>query len=304
MKKQTPEKRSVAEVVTDRILEIIEQTGELPWNRPWLSRKCEGAPRNLISNKAYHGVNAMLLAAVASAEGFSSPYWLTFKQATEKKGNVRKGEKGTPVVYYNFVEIEDRETGDEKAIPFLRYYTVFNIAQVEGIEAEVTEPSAERPFSPIEEAEAILSAAKWPKINHGGNKAYYSPSLDYIQMPTKEQFKTEPDYYQTLFHEVAHSTGHVSRLNRKGVAEASYFGSHEYSKEELVAEICASSLCFEAGIFETIEKNSAAYVKSWARALQNDKNLIIQAAGQAQKAFNFLLNIQPGEVAQPDKLAA
>ena len=241
MKKTTAEKRSVAEVVTDKILEIIETTGELPWHRPWISRKCEGAARNLISDKPYRGFNALLLAAMQNAAGYPSPYWLTFKQAGEKKGNVRKGEKGTPIVYYNFAEVEDRETGNEKTIPFLRYYTVFNIAQVDGIEAPAPLVAEPKTFNPIEEAEVIIKAAPLPNVNFGGNKAYYSPSLDYIHMPTKEQFKSEPDYYQTLFHEAAHSTGHSARLARKCVTESSYFGSHEYSKEELVAEICAIS---------------------------------------------------------------
>ena len=302
-------KQSVAEVITNRILEIIETTGTLPWTRPWMQKAGNGAtPRNFISGKAYNGVNSLLLAAVQHASGFTSPYWLTFKQAGEKGGNVRKGEKGTPVVYYNFVDVQD-ETGDDKKIPFLRHSTVFNLSQVEGIEvpAVIAEPTREETFNPIEAAEAILAAAHLPTINHGGNRACYSPSLDYIKMPTKAQFKSEAEYYNTLFHEAAHSTGHSSRLARKGVTEANFFGSHEYSKEEMVAEICAASLSHEAGLFDQIEKNSAAYIKSWSKAIKDDKTLIIQAAGMAQKAFNYILNIKPEATEatpEPEKLAA
>lgn len=291
-------KKSTAEIVTARILEIIESTGQLPWLKPWIPVAGSGsAPRNFISGKVYQGVNALLLSSIQHAAGYASPYWLTFKQAQEKGGMVRKGEKGTPVVYYNFIEIEDQETGDEKKIPFLKYSTVFNLAQVDGIEAPAVEATIEAPtFNPIEAAEAILAGASLPQINHGGNRAYYSPSLDYIQMPKKEQFRSEAEYYNTLFHEAAHSTGHASRLGRKGVTEATYFGSHEYSKEELVAEITAASLSHEAGFFEEIDRNSAAYVKSWTKALKDDKNMIIQAAGAAQKAFDFILHRKAAEM--------
>jgi antirestriction protein ArdC len=286
-------KKSTAEIVTSRILEIIETTGSLPWLKPWMSVAGNGsAPRNFITGKAYQGINALLLFSVQQVTGYSSPYWLTFKQAQDKGGCVRRGEKGTPVVYYNFVEVDDDETGDEKKIPFLKHSTVFNLAQVDGVEIPTVETAtAEAPtFNPIEAAEAILAGAPLPQINHGGNHAYYSPRLDYIQMPKIEQFKGEAEYYNTLFHEVSHSSGHASRLARKGVTESTYFGSHEYSKEELIAEITAASLSHEAGLFESIDRNSAAYVKSWAKALKDDKNMIIQAAGAAQKAFDYILN--------------
>ena len=304
MKKQTKieDRKSTAEIVTNRIIEIIESTGNLPWLKPWIPTPGSGAaPRNFVSGKTYQGVNALLLSAVQGAAGYASTYWLTFKQAQDKGGMVRKGEKGTPVVYYNFVEIEDLETGDEKKIPFLRYSTVFNLAQVDGIEIPAVDSvTIEHPtFNPIEAAEAIIAGAALPQIKHGGNRAYYSPSLDYIQMPKKEQFTSEAAYYQTLFHEASHSSGHASRLARKGVTEASYFGSHEYSKEELVAEIAAAAISFEAGI-ETEIQNSAAYVKSWVKALKDDKNMIVQAAGAAQKAADYILNYQ----AEPMQAAA
>ena len=304
MKKQiTPAtKKSTSEIVTDKILMIIETTGELPWLKPWIPVAGSGnAPRNLISGKTYHGVNALLLFSIQQVSGHASPYWLTFKQAQDKGGMVRKGEKGTPVVYYNFIDVEDQETGgDDKKIPFLKYSTVFNLAQVDGIEIPAVEVvTTEAPtFTPIEAAEAILAGADLPEIKHGGNRACYSPSLDYIKMPQKEQFRGEAEYYNTLFHEAAHSTGHASRLARKGVTESNFFGSHEYSKEELIAEITAASLSSEAGFLAQVEKNSAAYVKSWSKALSNDKNLIIKAAGAAQKAFDYISNRKAAELAQ------
>jgi len=291
---------NVYEIITAKIVEKLE-AGFIPWHKPWSGSAAKNAPKNLITGKQYRGVNVFLL----SMAGYASPYFATFKQVSEKGGFVRKGEQGHMVVYYGNAEVEDRETGDPKVVPFLKYYKVFNIQQCEGLTVPFIDEDAEETiFSPIETAQEIIdNMPQCPDVNFGGNRAYYSPSLDYVQMPQKESFDTPDSYYNTLFHELAHSTGHANRLARKGVIEASYFGSHEYSKEELVAEMTASFLSAEAGIESTFE-NSVAYLQSWMRALKNDKTMLVRAASLAQKASDFILSRQAAAVAEPDKLAA
>lgn len=289
---------NVYEIITNKIIEKLE-AGFIPWHKPWSGSASTNAPRNLITGKQYRGINVYLLSML----GYSSPYFATFKQISEKGGSVRKGEQGHMVVYYGNAEVEDRETGDPKVVPFLKYYKVFNVQQCEGLTVQATDEDAEEAeFLPVDRAEAIFEAMpQCPDVRFGGNRAYYSPSLDYVQMPVKESFDTPDAYYNTLFHELAHSTGHTDRLARKGVTEASYFGSHEYSKEELVAEMTASFLSAEAGI-ETTFNNSVAYIQSWMRALKNDKTMLVRAASMAQNASDFILSRQA--VAEPEKLAA
>jgi len=278
--------KSVAEIITEKIIERMEQ-GEIPWKQPWAPLTGPNAPRNLITDKPYRGINIFILAS----ERFSSPYWLTFRQAMEKGGNICKGEKGTAVVYWNWIPIDDKETGEEKEIPLLRHYRVFNLEQTEGIEEPSSPDNIDNSFNPIEEAEDIIvSMPKRPYIHHGGDKAFYNPFKDYVKLPPKKAFQQEEDYYCTLFHEIGHATGHVSRLGRKGVMDATSFGSHEYSKEELVAEMTAAFLCSETGIEQATIDNSAAYIQSWLKQLNNDKSMVIMAAGQAQKAVDFILN--------------
>lgn len=279
-------KKSVAEIITEQIIDRLE-AGTIPWRKPWTPLAGPGAPRNLVSGKPYRGINVLLLAS----QPFSSPYWLTFKQTQDKGGNIRKGEKGTAVVFWNWVEVEDTETGEEKSIPFMRYYTVFNLEQTEGIEDPPSPAAIEKPFSPIQAAENIIAAMpQCPEIRHIGNQAYYKPSLDFVNMPQQATFHQEEGYYCTLFHELSHSTGHFSRLARKGVTEPIAFASHEYSKEELIAELTAAFLCAETGIEQITIDNSAAYIQSWLKELKNDKTLVILAAGQAQKATDFIMD--------------
>lgn len=278
--------KSVAEIITEKIIERLEQ-GDIPWKRPWAPLAGPRAPRNLISDKPYRGINIFILAS----EQYSNPYWLTYRQAMEKGGNIRKGEKGTTVVYWNWIPVDDKETGEEKEIPLLRHYRVFNLEQTEGIEAPPSPAMIEKPFNPIEEAEDIIACMpKRPYVDRGGDKAYYNPLKDYVKLPPKKAFHREEAYYCTLFHEIGHATGHVSRLGRKGVMDAASFGSHEYSKEELVAEMTAAFLCSETGIEQATIDNSAAYIQSWLKELKNDKSMVIMAAGQAQKATDFILN--------------
>lgn len=175
-------------------------------------------------------------------------------------------------------------------MPLLRYYRVFNLDQVTGIESP-PEEEIHNPFTPIEKAEQIIqNMQNRPVIHYGGDRACYIPSRDEIHLPTRETFYSPEDLYQTTFHELAHATGHQGRLSRKGVTEKTFFGSHEYSQEELVAEFAASMLCGHAGIEQETITNSAAYIQGWLRVLKGDKRLAIIAAGQAQKAADYILN--------------
>lgn len=276
---------NVYEIVNKRITELLEE-GTVPWKRPW--RSTEG-PRNLISKKPYRGINSFLL----NCSPYESDHWLTFNQAKQKGGQVRKGEKSTIICFWKWINTvsDDDESGNESAIikkPLLRYYRVFNLEQIDGIE-HPKEPEIETPFTPIEKAEQIIEDMQFkPVIQYGGGRAAYSPTLDKITLPPKEAFTSSEAFYNVLYHELAHSSGHSTRLNRKGVTEPTYFGSHDYSQEELVAELSASMLCGVAGIELTIE-NSAAYISGWLSVLRKDKKCLVLAAAQAQKAADYIL---------------
>ncbi|HEX5033178.1 MAG TPA: zincin-like metallopeptidase domain-containing protein [bacterium] len=286
--------QKVYEIITERITQALE-AGTVPWHKPW---KVAGvADSNLISGKAYRGINVWLTMATTLEKGFSSPYWVTFKQCQSLGGRVKKGEKGTPIIFWNFKEfVEESKEGGEpkvKKIPMARYYTVFNADQCEGIEAKIPKPAWEgKTFNPIAEAEKIVAGfqAK-PTIKEGGSRACYSPSRDTVTMPPREAFDSPAEYYSTLFHELTHSTGHATRLAREGVIENHFFGDESYSKEELVAEMGAAFLSGMAGIENATVSNSAAYIKHWLGALKNDKRLVITAAAQAQKAADLILGV-------------
>lgn len=274
----------VYEIVTDRILKKLEE-GTVPWQKPWNAEA--GMPKNLVSEKEYRGINIILL----GSQGYVSPWWLTFKQAKEKGGYVREGEKGTPIVYCDTVRKEVvGEDGEltEKEMSFLRYYTVFNAAQVEGV--EFPEPSVVvRPFTSIEECERLVAGMpNPPAIRHGSDRAFYRSSEDTVYMPDHGLFHGDEEYYSTLFHEICHSTGHETRLNRRPSTEARNFGDEAYSKEELVAEIGCAFLCGIAGIENKTIDNSAAYIASWLKALRDDKRMVIQAAAAAQRAADYI----------------
>jgi antirestriction protein ArdC len=280
----------VYQVITDRIIAQLER-GVVPWQKPWQGG--EQMPRNLISRHEYRGVNVFLLHAMC----FESPFWLTYKQASELGGHVKKGEHACPVVFWKRLQKDDSSEPDgKKTIPFLRYYSVFNVAQCEDIPPDKipVQNGNQREHCPITEAENIVAAMpKKPEIRHGGGRACYSPSLDCVTMPKPETFCSGQDYYSVLFHELTHSTGHESRLNRKGVGatdgEWSAFGSSPYAREELVAEMGAAFLSGHAGIIERTLDNSAAYIQSWLARLKEDRRLIVQAAAQAQRAADFIL---------------
>jgi len=270
-------------------MELLE-SGTVPWRKTWNAG--DNSPKNIVSKKEYRGINLFLLACMP----FSSPYWMTFKQCQDKGGHVIKGSKSTPVVFWKWIEKKEgdgaysEETNIKGKMPMLRLYNVFNLEQVVGIEPP---PATEttNTFTPIERAEQIIAGMPLrPDIQHGGNSASYSPMLDYVKLPVPEAFESSEEYFSTCYHELIHSTGHASRVGRKGILEPSYFGSHEYSKEELVAEMGAAFLCGHSNIEQRTIENSAAYIMGWLKALKNDRTMLIHAAAQAQKASDFILN--------------
>jgi antirestriction protein ArdC len=270
----------VYQLITDRIIKTLE-AGTIPWRKPWSG---SSGSMNLISKKEYRGVNRFL----TDCAPFSSKYWLTFKQAKQLGGQVKKGSKSTPVIYWNMIKKQDSKTGKEKTIPFLRYYNVFNVEQTTVEAPEESGPTID--FQPIEKAESIVQGYKdSPEIEFKEQAAFYRPANDSINMPKPETFTSPEEYYSTLFHEMTHSTGHESRLKREGITNLNFFGSHSYSKEELVAEMGAAFLCSECKIEQKILDNSAAYIQSWLRKLRNDNKLLISASGQAEKAAKHIL---------------
>jgi antirestriction protein ArdC len=272
---------SVYDQITERIIAMLE-AGTVPWRKPWQAKA--GFPRNLVSGKPYRGINVFLLHAMS----YESPFWLTFKQAQQLGGTVKKGEKACPVVFWKQLEVEDKESHEIEKIPMLRFYYVFNTAQCEGLK-DISAPVESLVSAPAKPDEIVAFMPKRPEIKHGLTRAYYSPTEDIVAMPHRERFENEADYFGTLFHELVHSTGHASRLNRATVTEAAGFGSNPYCREELIAEMGAAFLCGQAGIGESTLENSAAYIQNWLEQLQNDKKLIVQAAAQAQKAADYIL---------------
>lgn len=280
----------VYEIITARILEKLA-AGAVSWRKPWSAGGC---PRNLVTGKEYRGVNVFLL----GSEGFASPYWLTFRQAKQLGGTVRKAERSTPVVFWKWLAKtqENPENGETETteVPILRYYNLFNASQCDGISHSRLDATEEKPapFNPIDAAEAIVASYPDPPSisEDGGASAYYRPLTDSIHMPERGSFDSEEHFYATLFHEMTHSTGSERRMARPGVTNPTRFGSHGYSHEEMVAEMGSAFLLAEAGIdSEPLMDNSAAYVASWLQALRDDPKLLVLAAAQAQKAVDHIL---------------
>ena len=270
----------VYQMVTDRIIEQLEK-GVIPWRKPW-----RGNPAmNYVTRKPYRGVNPMILP--------HSGEYLSFLQAKELGGCVKKGEKGSIVVFFKPLEVEDNQTGEKKNIPFLKYSTVFHLSQIEGIPTKLP-PFVLSDVQPIEAAKKVIdgyTARSGVCFNHviGNDRAYYQPSTDTITLPEIGQFTSANDYYSVTFHEAAHSTGHKTRLNRN--IGTSTFGSQKYSEEELVAEIAAAMLMNETGIeISGTFENSAGYIKSWLTKLRDDKKMIMTASSAAQKAADLILD--------------
>lgn len=292
-------KKDIYADVTNRIVESLE-AGVAPWVRPWKIREY-GPLRNAVTGRPYRGINTMLLSMTAMAGGFADPRWLTIKQANNFGGKIRKGEKGTSIVFWKFLRKEENPNTDEervaeadrlesesqaevKVIPLARMYTVFNVQQCEGLSLAPLDPPGDHVGGEINQvAEQMLSIAN---VSNGGNKAYYAPGPDRIGMPARDTFVSLDLFYGTGLHELAHWTGHKSRLARKFTG---CFGDEGYAFEELVAEIGSAFLCAEARLpFESMRHPE--YIAGWLKALKNDKRAIFTAAGQAQRAADFVMS--------------
>ncbi len=274
---------NVYEIVTEQVIKQLE-SGVAPWRKPW---RCE-PPANLVSGKEYRGINPFLLAS----QGYGSRFWLSFNQAKKLGGHVRKGEKSSLVTFWNIGEekiIKNAEGKDRKSKPILlRYYSVFNIEQTEGIADKLGLGNASPRVPNIEQCEAIVSGMpNAPRMEQDG-RAWYRPSTDSVGMPSKSLFGTAEEYYSTLYHELTHSTGHASRVGREGIEQLNTFGSESYSKEELIAEMVAAFLCGCVGIAPATIQNSASYLQHWITRLRGDSKLLVSAASAAQKAADYI----------------
>jgi antirestriction protein ArdC len=225
-----------------------------------------------------------------SMANYSNNRFVTFKQALDAGGNVRKGEKGWPVIYVEYLEVEDRHSGELKEVPFCKHYTVFNVSQCDNLPAKFTEelPHADNPVIPSC-AEVVERMPNKPAIVHGFAQAAYCRGTDQVEMPSINLFTNSEAYFEVLFHELAHSTGHASRVGRFQPGTMNRFGSKEYGKEELIAEITAAALCHETGIFDKVERNTTAYLQGWIKRIREDKNALVSAARQAEKATDYIL---------------
>jgi len=291
----------VYEIVTERIIALLKK-GVVPWRKPWNVENGPRTPRNLISGKPYRGINVFLLACTE----FRSPYFLTFRQAKARGGSVRKGEHGFPVTFWKILDKVDDERKVVDHIPLLRYYTVFNVDQCDGV--NYPRDTAPATFNPVEAAESVVKAIPSPRpsIRHDGEtgrgpagetfEAFYRHATDTVHLPAPELFERPEFYYSTLFHEVIHATGHKDRLDRLDLATYSRRDGTR-PREELTAEMGAAFLCAHVGIEQATIENSAAYIASWLTALQNDPRLVVQAAGQAQRAADWVLGVKREEEA-------
>jgi antirestriction protein ArdC len=301
MKRTTRVKPDLYQVVTDKVIELLE-AGTVPWQRPWNQY---GLARNYSTGHVYTGINAFLLNFFPS---FDVPFYLTYKQAQALGGQVRKGAKAETVYFFKTLykdadgknlkpaQVAQLQTSEKfvKSIPMPRTFHLFNIADIDGIEFDIPEIS-DNPNAPIERCDNFVTALQAvPEVFHKDlNRAFYAPVADEINMPPLPRFSCSPAYYKTLFHEITHSTGHTSRLSRPGITlpmEQRVPGSESHAHEELIAELGAVYLCNHAGISQQpLQENAAAYIDSYLGHLKNDKRFLFQASSQAQKAVNFLL---------------
>lgn len=278
------------EVITNQIIEGLKR-GHIPWHKPWTL--C--GHRSIRAE--YSGSNVLSLAMHNAEHGHESTLWFTFKDIQREGGRLRKGAKSAVVIYGKKIAVKPKEGDDEsKEVFLLRYYRVFNSEDTTGLEKliEKHEAKEQNPVDIVKEAEKI--AGKYVKtlaggISHEGTAAYYTPGLDKVTMPPRDSFKSSPAYYSTLFHELTHSTGHESRLHRFDASGLHGFGSADYSKEELVAELGAAFLLAKLGIrTETEAEQNQAYINGWIERLQNDSSLIVSAGSQATKATNLIID--------------
>lgn len=294
---------SLYDEITNRIIAELED-GRLPWVQPWGTSGVEASlalPRNASTSRQYSGINILILWGAVVQYGYPTQHWLTFRQALSLGGHVRKGERGVTVVYADRFTPEDErrrasEAGEQPgSIPFLKRFTVFNVAQCEGLPKELNASAPPPPPGMIEPQVEELIRATGIDFSIGGNQAYYSPTHDYVQVPPPQAYPEPINWHRTALHELGHATGHSSRLDRD---QSGRFGSRKYAFEELVAELNAAFCCASLGIEPTVRH--ADYIGSWLDVLRADNRAIVRAASQASKAADWLLSYQPDvEMAEP-----
>lgn len=290
---------NVYQMVTDRIVAQM-QKGIIPWQKPWtVSGSAEDVAINFVTRRPYSFVNQMLLGKPGE--------WLSWKQVGELGGKVKKGAKAGMVVFYKSLVIKDptrkvkdeegNEVDDTKVIPLLKYYNVFHLSDVEGIDTKIVKGERTSTLEPVEEAEEVITAYVSREdgltfiCDQESDRAYYSPSEDKVVVPRISQYGIVEEYYSTTFHELVHSTLKESRCNRESENANSFFGNENYSREELVAEMGSAMLCNKIGIEgKKAFKNSVAYIQGWLKELRNDNHMIIWAASRAEKAAKYILN--------------
>jgi antirestriction protein ArdC len=279
---------NVYEIVTMKILDMLEE-GKIPWNRPYAEGNLSMMPRNLVSGKEYRGINRWLLYGQ-----FDSPYYLTLKQVLSLKARVKREEFSKPsiVTYWNIIETVDKQTKEPKKMSFLRYYRVYNVLQCEGLKHIRLLPpkkgSEAENAEMIKPSEIVKGMPNKPTIRFDSpNGAFYRPSDDSVHIGTVKQFKTSEGHYATLFHELAHSTGHKSRLDRE---LKSSVDKEKYSREELIAEFCSAFLCEISGISKPTVKNAVAYLQHWKQFISEDVKAVVHCASKAEKAADYILD--------------
>lgn len=299
MKSSNENRQDIYTRITDSIVAELEK-GARPWVKPWSAEHAAGRiTRPLRHNgQPYTGINILSLWASATVQNFTAPIWMTYRQAMELGAHVRKGEKGSPVVYANSIKrTEDAADGSgetEREIHFLKGYTVFNVEQIDGLPEHYTS----KPAAPVETLPRITRAEQFfaatgATIRHGGTRAYYAPGPDHIQMPPFEAFRDAESYYATLAHEGTHWTLHKSRLDRS--FDSKRFGDDGYAMEELVAELGAAFLCADLALTPELRDDHASYLDHWLKVLKSDKRAIFSASAHAQRAADFLHGLQPKE---------
>jgi antirestriction protein ArdC len=286
-------KRDLYAEVSARIIAELE-AGAAPWIKPWAATPGANTPCNAVSNRPYSGCNVVLL-WMARAAGYRTPRFLTFKQALDLGGRVRKGERGTKVYFVKQLEVHDADEAQARLIPMMREYTVFNVDQCENLPDSINTGKPMRVRNPDtrdELADAFLQSTD-ADIREGHGEAYYAPSRDFISMPAFEAFKGADHFYNVVFHELAHWTGHKSRLDRD---LKNRFGSRDYAAEELIAELGAAFLCAEFG-FDGDVRN-AGYIASWIELLKANKRAFFTACSQASKAADYMRGLAVAEVTE------
>lgn len=284
--------------ITDKIIAELE-AGRVPWVQPWGTAAAKAPlsmPRNAASARPYSGINVLILWGAVIERGFAGQSWLTFRQALALGGHVRKGERGTTVVYADrFVPADERrrarEMGEEaQAVPFLKRFTVFNTDQCDGLSADIATTAPMPPPGMIEPQVEALIKATGIDFRIGGNRAFYMPAEDYVQVPPPAAYFEPINWHRTALHELGHASGHPSRLNRD---LGGSYGTKKYAFEELIAELCAAFSCASLGIVPTVRH--ADYIGSWLEVLREDNRAIVRAASQASKAADYLLGVLPAD---------